>query len=212
MTLIKTAKTPTPIRRIWHYSKRFMQGAIVCLLVVIAILLAVSAYFNKRAGSPIFVATNTATPLTTTQSLTVYIDPVRHADSQLLLQKFKQHRPDIDLMIIDKISDSTPDVVLGAMDSARLGADKQFSSFDYAIAKPDQTLIGYMNDDVPAGAAFRDFLLSSTAQDIFINSGLDSIEPYRNLSNDYFNAPSTLATDNAKTATDTATQAVSGKK
>lgn len=172
--------------------------ALALLLAALLVLLLIFAYYDNNASHPLFVQSHPHSPHHKTP-LYVFIDPTRHQDSQTLLQTFAEHRPDIE-MTIANAPDSHQEtiVILGEVPN-----QSTWIAFDYAL-KNGQPLIGYIGGSDTASLAFRDFLLSSVAQDIFIATGFDSIEPYRNAS---FDSPK----GDTNTADKTATQAVSGK-
>lgn len=158
---------------------RLKKGASYLLLlfaIVLGMALVIGFYYNSKNNSPIFVTIQDHL-ITPNQTLTVYIDSDRHKNSQTLIKTFNHHKPHIAVNVIDKNTYhkqlNTTDVILGDP------AVKALDAFDYAIVKPDTTLIGYINGDNPASITFRDFLLSSTAQDLFVEDGLETIEPYR---------------------------------
>lgn len=156
--------------------KKLASYTFLLLAIILGIALFVGFYYNSKNNSPIFVAVQDS-PITPNQTLTVFIDSDRHKNSQTLIKTFNYHKPHIAVDVIDKTTYhkqlKTTDVILGDP------AVKALDTFDYAIVKPDTTLIGYINGDNPASITFRDFLLSSTAQDLFVEDGLDTIEPYR---------------------------------
>lgn len=158
---------------------RLKKGASYLFLlfaIVLGMALVIGFYYNSKNNSPIFVTIQDHL-ITPNQTLTVFIDSDRHKNSQTLIKTFNHHKPHIAVDVIDKTTYhkqlKTTDVILGDP------AVKALDAFDYAIVKPDTTLIGYINGDNPASITFRDFLLSSTAQDLFVEDGLDTIEPYR---------------------------------
>lgn len=189
-------KTPKPIVFVKNTLKLCTKGVFWLIFLLLLIVLVVFYQQNKTAGNPLFVQSLPHTAQDKTP-LYVVIDPKRHKDSQALIDTFSEHRPDIELIIAKDIPKDKNHIILGDPPTEAL------TSFDYAL-KDEAVLVGYMSGDDTASLAFRDFLLSSVAQDMLINDGFDSIEPYRDLS-DYFATPQ----ENKKTADKTAAHAVS---
>lgn len=164
------------IKNFSYATKKLASYTFLLLAIILGIALVVGFYYNSKNNSPIFVTIQDHL-ITPNQTLTVYIDSDRHKNSQTLIKTFNHHKPHIAVDVIDKTTYhkqlKTTDVILGDP------AVKALDAFDYAIVKPDTTLIGYINGDNPASITFRDFLLSSTAQDLFVEDGLETIEPYR---------------------------------
>lgn len=192
--------------------KAWFRRLVVGLMAVMAIVLVVMAFYNRQADDPIPMtnlatkatvnaAVNDALPnaqdtrhITATLSID---DSKAHPLLAKLMARFGEHYPNITLTYR---TGDTADIYLGAKTTT---PPNDSTSFAYALmASPDlianqsnspsptqgiytqsmPVMVGTIANPSPAAWLFRDFLLSSIAQDIFVDEGLISIEPYRHFS------------------------------
>lgn len=178
-----THKAPPKASTARTLGRAFVRFFMRAVLGVFLVVMGLFFYKNWQAPHPLMVATapkadtpKTDTPHTPSQA-TLIIDsddahlPYLHAIST----HFHRHHPDIRLHIRPmKSHDDTglADFFFKTMDTASDNA------VHFAI-KEGQTLTAHFNKENPAALAFRDFLLSSPAQDLLHAHGMTSIEPYR---------------------------------
>ncbi|MDO4426665.1 MAG: hypothetical protein Q4B88_00905 [Moraxella sp.] len=172
-----THKTPlkcTTARKIGWLCVRAVLG-------VFFVVLSVFFYKDKQAPHPLMVATTSTTAPTSTPQSSPHATLIIDSDDAYLpylnavITPFHRHHPHIRLHLrpIKSHDDQSPaDFFFKTVDTASDNA------VHFAI-KEGQTLTAHFNKNSATALAFRDFLLSSTAQDLLSAHGMTSIEPYR---------------------------------
>lgn len=163
---------------------------------MITLGLGLASYYNRLTNSPLVVKTDSppsqaplvdhSTPSnntawdSNTQLRFLFIPNANHPqDTKDLLVAFGQHHPTIHIYPTQNHADA--DFVFGDISHYTPAQTPQFylEPFYYALDN-GKTVVAYANKHSLSAITFRDFMLSSIAQDIFIIQGFQSIEPYRN--------------------------------
>lgn len=175
-----------------HPSKWKILGGMVVLFTIFAYV--VSFYYNNTTSPPLFVKTNLlAVPTTTENTSTVWNNRTQmhllfiptDTPQEHLLLAFQRHHPNIHVLPTN--SSNNADLVFGNLDNYTpiQTPTLYLEPFSYAFYN-NTNLTAYANRYSLPATTFRDFMLSSVAQDIFISQGLQSIEPYRETKDTYF--------------------------
>lgn len=159
------------------------------VIAVLVIILLVWFYQkNQNVRHPIVADVNFDQPNVQKSPIYLAISPKYAHQTDRLMAQFALYHPDYEMIVVNDNHDF--DIVLG---DAPKGAHA--TAFNYAtIKQSNQPLTGYLLTDNESALVFRDFLLSSPAQDILIDENFDTIEPYRSLSHAYFDTKNTAIT------------------
>lgn len=165
----------------------FLSGILTILGITGALIFALLVWSyqkNIKADHPIMADITLRSSSTNKIPIYITISPNYTYKMDRLIAQFALYYPDYEVIIAP--NNAALDVVL---DDIPPTSNKTLPSFNYATLKQNsQVLTGYLLTDSKHTLLFRDFLLSSPAQDILIDDNIDTIEPYRYLSHDYFNA------------------------
>lgn len=167
-------------RTLGRASVRFFMRAVAGVFLVI---MGLFFYKNWQAPHPLMVAITpkadtpkTDTPHTPSQATLIIDSDDAHLPYLYAISAhFHRHHPDIRLHIrpMQAGSDATPaDFFFGTVDAMP-------DSFVNFATQESKVLKAHFNKNSPTALTFRDFLLSSPAQDLLHAHGMTSIEPYR---------------------------------
>lgn len=155
------------------------------IVVLVAVLLVWFYQENQKVDHPIMTKIDPVHSNAKKTPVYLAISPNHLHKTDRLITQFAMYHPDYEVVIAT--DDISADVALDGS-----FANKNLPSFNYAMLRQSsQPLTGYLLTDNASALLFRDFLLSSPAQDILIDENFDTIEPYRYLSHTYFDTNNT---------------------